>query len=362
MSICIACCSYSDYSKLKRKNSDFGIYKDSLLLISYNLKEFDISDTTKWMNNVYHFYHGGNKLEVEFVNMNRPYNSKTQDSMLLFIDIDSLGNIYTDTVIQKTKTTFPVKNNYILENLPLSCNAFFDYKQYKRPHHIYFDSNSGTRIFEQKIRNFNRIRKIYADKNYIITKYEELNFDSNYTDAYSNFTLQFLPNMNYESYLQTKKLGMYLQVIKSPKQLKIDSLCSGKDLYHIYHQNQDTCLDLQSKYKLLDFWYISCYPCKKIMPVIESINKQINDSLIILGENRVDKEHDIKNYYNKYHLTTYQVLMPYNSLFKEITAYPTLILIDPQGNILRKWEGYYDSIYDEIVNELANHHLLLKYK
>ncbi len=314
------------------------------------------------MNNVYHFYHGGNKLEVEYVNMNRAYNSKTQDSMLLFTDFDSFGNIYTDTVIQKTKTPFPVKNNYILENLPLRCNGFFDFRQYKRPHHIYFDSSSGTRIFEQKIRKFDRIRKIHADKNYYITKYEELNFDTNYSDAYSNFTLQFLSNLNYESYLQQKRLGMYLQVTKSPKPLKIDTQCIGNHLYHVYYQNHDTCMDLHSKYKLLDFWYIGCYPCKKILPVIESINKLINDSLIILGENRVDKEHDIKNYYNKYHITTYQALGPYNALFKEITAYPTIILIDPQGNILRKWEGYYDSIYSEIIKELENHHLLIKSK
>ena len=41
--------------------------------------------------------------------------------------------------------------------------------------------------------------------------------------------------------------------------------------------------DFKGKVMLLDFWYLSCYPCLKAIPDLIKLQKEFKDDLVIIG-------------------------------------------------------------------------------
>lgn len=100
--------------------------------------------------------------------------------------------------------------------------------------------------------------------------------------------------------------------------------------------------DLKDKVVLLDFWYLSCYPCLKAIPDLIQLQKEFKDDLVIIGINDVDEQEFITQYFEKRevnYFSTYKTEKSFSKSLK-ITAHPTIMLYDKQGKLIQTNTGY----------------------
>ncbi|GEM_PF-2768567 len=128
---------------------------------------------------------------------------------------------------------------------------------------------------------------------------------------------------------------------------------SGKN---IFSQLEEDLRLYKGKVILLDFWYVSCSPCRQLMPILNELNKKYkNKDFMVLGVNFHDKDGDyIKKYIEKMSFTYKQWYQPSEEeKFYGVTAGPTTILIDKTGKIVFVEEGFYENI-EETLSKLID--------
>jgi DNA-binding beta-propeller fold protein YncE len=118
--------------------------------------------------------------------------------------------------------------------------------------------------------------------------------------------------------------------------------------------------DLRGKFVLLDFWTYCCINCIHTLPDLARLEKKYGNQLVVIGvhsakfENEKDSEHIRKA------ILRYEISHPVvnDSQMKIWTKYgvrswPTLVLIDPEGNNLgaASGEGNYDLV-DSVLTKL----------
>jgi thiol-disulfide isomerase/thioredoxin len=113
--------------------------------------------------------------------------------------------------------------------------------------------------------------------------------------------------------------------------------------------------DLKGQLVLIDFFYMSCYPCMKALPALKSLNEKYKDKgLRIIGIDPYDKkEDDITTFLSKRGVT-YTVLLGGKDAAKDyhVSGYPTMYLIDKTGKIIFIQQGYgetVEKILDDII-------------
>lgn len=100
--------------------------------------------------------------------------------------------------------------------------------------------------------------------------------------------------------------------------------------------------DFKGKVVLLDFWYLSCYPCLKAIPDLIKLQKEFKKDLVIIGINDVDDQEFITEYFKKRkvnYLSTYKTDENFSKILK-ITSHPTILLYDIQGKLIHTDTGY----------------------
>jgi len=112
-----------------------------------------------------------------------------------------------------------------------------------------------------------------------------------------------------------------------------------------------------SRFILLDFWYKSCMPCIKAIPIIESIQQKYKQQdLLVLGVNSHDIiETSMLDFINRKGIK-YRVLGDLDrsiaNQFK-IRSYPTFVLLDMSSRkIVHVVIGYYDDLEQKLVQKL----------
>jgi thiol-disulfide isomerase/thioredoxin len=112
-----------------------------------------------------------------------------------------------------------------------------------------------------------------------------------------------------------------------------------------------TLSDLRGKVVLLDFWTYGCINCIHIIPELKELEEKYAEELVVIGvhsakfENEGDTE-NIRRIVQRYELEhpvvndrEFQIWTDYGA-----RAWPTLVLIDPEGNVLGYHAG--EAIYD----------------
>ena len=101
--------------------------------------------------------------------------------------------------------------------------------------------------------------------------------------------------------------------------------------------------DLKGKVVLLDFWYRGCLPCLKATPDLITLQQEFRNDLVIIGINDSDNKEDISDYYiykkNTYYFSTYKTTKNISKSLK-ISAFPTFIIINQKGEIVKINEGF----------------------
>lgn len=116
--------------------------------------------------------------------------------------------------------------------------------------------------------------------------------------------------------------------------------------------------DLKGKVIVLDFWYRGCFPCLKATPDLMKLQEEFKNDLVIIGINDRDNKEDVTDYYsykkNTFYVSTYKTSNHISNSLK-ITAFPTFIIIDQKGDLVKTEVGFdKSSIRKTIKNLIKN--------
>ena len=120
--------------------------------------------------------------------------------------------------------------------------------------------------------------------------------------------------------------------------------------------------DLKGKVVLLDFWTLCCINCIHCMPDLHKLEKKYANELVVVGVHspKFDNEKDTKSIRKA--VLRYQIDHPVvNDAGRkiwdryEVDAWPTMVLIDPEGNLVgyASGEGNYD-VLDTVIGKLVD--------
>jgi len=113
--------------------------------------------------------------------------------------------------------------------------------------------------------------------------------------------------------------------------------------------------NLKGKVVLLDFWYRGCLPCLKATPDLMKLQEEFKNDLVIIGINDRDDKEDVTDYYsykkNTFYLSTYKTSNHISNNLK-ITAFPTFIIINQKGEIVKTEVGFNKSSIRKSIKNL----------
>ncbi len=122
--------------------------------------------------------------------------------------------------------------------------------------------------------------------------------------------------------------------------------------------------DLKGKIVLLDFWTLCCINCIHVMPDLAKLEKKYANELVVIGVHspKFENEKDTKSIRKA--ILRYQIEHPVvndadHTIWDryEVDAWPTLVLIDPEGNLVgyAGGEGNYE-VLDIVIGKLVEEH------
>ena len=128
------------------------------------------------------------------------------------------------------------------------------------------------------------------------------------------------------------------KVVKAPElEGGIAWLNTGKPL---------TLKDLKGKVVLLDFWTLCCINCIHVMPDLERLEKKYANELVVIGVHSAKFENEKNSESIRKAILRYGLRHPVvNDADQKIwdaygcSSWPTLVLIDPEGNFLGQTSG-----------------------
>ncbi len=123
-----------------------------------------------------------------------------------------------------------------------------------------------------------------------------------------------------------------------------------------------TLADLKGKVVLLDFWTYCCINCMHIIPDLKKLEAKYPKELVVIGVHSAKFQNEREAENIRQAILRYEIEHPVinDSNFALWQAYgarawPTLVLIDPEGNIVGSdtGEGHYE-ILDKLIGKLAS--------
>ena len=118
--------------------------------------------------------------------------------------------------------------------------------------------------------------------------------------------------------------------------------------------------DLKGKVVLLDFWTLCCINCIHILPDLHKLEKKYPNELVVIGVHSPKFDNEKETASIRKAILRYQIEHPVvNDAARkiwekfEVEAWPTFVLIDPEGNLVgyTSGEGNYD-LLDNVVGKV----------
>ena len=258
-----------------------------------------------------------------------------------FLDIYPDGNKENNIFSKYTSTMYPIEN--VMANLELACEK----------------DKSLSDETKQKYRNE------IAAKSECIHKVK-LDFLEKHVSSVGGLWL--LSDMFLRDQITLEQVQYYLQKVEKKYanisyyktlQQRIQGTkdaAAGKTAPNIKTKNtyDGIFFDLQDyrgKYVLLDFWGTWCMPCISGLPNIKQFGAKHADKLVVIGIAQ-DNEKSWREYLDRSEWDWKQILSgsgDQNFVLKyNVQGFPTKILIDPEGKILKRSVGEDPQFYKEV--------------
>ena len=101
--------------------------------------------------------------------------------------------------------------------------------------------------------------------------------------------------------------------------------------------------DFRGRTVLLDFWATWCQPCKQSIPLYMKMQDKLRSKgFVVVGVDENEKAEIVGAYARKLGMNYPVLLDPDTGLFEKFggRSLPSAFLIDAQGNIRGRWEGF----------------------
>src|SRR5436190_23115581 len=116
--------------------------------------------------------------------------------------------------------------------------------------------------------------------------------------------------------------------------------------------------DLKGKVVLLDFWTFCCINCIHTLPDLARLEKKYEKELVVVGVHSAKFENEkvtenIRKAMLRYGIT-HPVVNDADHKIRardEVNSWPTLVLIDPEGNLYKRGSG--EGLHDAVDNEIG---------
>lgn len=119
-----------------------------------------------------------------------------------------------------------------------------------------------------------------------------------------------------------------------------------------------TISELKGKVVVLDFWTLGCINCQQIVPDLNHLEDQFGDAVAIIGvqSGKYDREHaddSVREAVLRLRLRHPVVNDPDFAIWSAYgaNAWPTIVVIDPTGNVVGAHEG--EGVYDAVEPRIA---------
>jgi thiol-disulfide isomerase/thioredoxin len=112
--------------------------------------------------------------------------------------------------------------------------------------------------------------------------------------------------------------------------------------------------DHRGKYVLIDFWYMSCYPCIMAIPHLTALDEKYREKgLVVIGANPVDTaEKDIKRFpkFLENNPISYPIVWTERNVPTDykVRGYPTFYLLDREGKVIYSGVGFSEEHMQEM--------------
>lgn len=119
--------------------------------------------------------------------------------------------------------------------------------------------------------------------------------------------------------------------------------------------NQISLSDFKGKWVILDFWGSWCGPCIKGMAELKEIYATYAGRLEIIGVDCNDTEDRWKGAVSRLQLPWVQVFQPEDGTVTatfSVTAYPTKVIINPEGKIIKVYSGESPTFKEDVAKWL----------
>ena len=160
--------------------------------------------------------------------------------------------------------------------------------------------------------------------------------------------------LNLDPEIQQGKYGRPVKIFLEEKILDAGDAYYNFEAYKA--NNEPVKLsDLKGKYTLLDFTTAYCGPCIQAVDELKTLNQHIDSLEIISISGDINKEVWLKSL-KRDQITWESVWDGKGSKSKTFIKYgapsfPTFVLIDPTGKLMRKWSGYSEK---SLINKLSD--------
>jgi thiol-disulfide isomerase/thioredoxin len=122
--------------------------------------------------------------------------------------------------------------------------------------------------------------------------------------------------------------------------------------------------DLRGKFVILDFWTLCCINCIHTLPDLAKLEKKYAKELVVIGVHTAKFDNEKDSASIRKAILRYEISHPVvNDANQKIwwsygvRSWPTLVLIDPEGNYVgsQSGEGLYD-LFDKVLDKLIKIH------
>lgn len=112
---------------------------------------------------------------------------------------------------------------------------------------------------------------------------------------------------------------------------------------------------LEGKIVLLDFWAVWCPPCLKAIPVLGRLHRDLGgEDFHVLGIAVYSgTREDVSGFVQEHHIE-YPMVVGDDDIVEDfrVIGYPTYFLIDPDGNVYKKYVGELEDLYERVAEDI----------